>query len=515
MTNEQTKLEQKRQDWRRRAQTDLYWLAKDILGYDLVPHVHKPVCDLFIHKDPSRPFADQDDVKQRLLLDPRGHFKTTLDICDIIQWILCFPDTRILVMSGTRELAQRMNKEIKYHFQYNQLFRELFPEHCPKKKVGDFGTADGMTTLARTHLRLREPTVSISTIDSVKAGSHYDIIKCDDLVNETNVATKDQIEKTIQAFHYTTPILEPHGYRDVIGTRYDFSDLYGHILDSDPDSWRVHMRPAWRKTKLTGAEVEYDILFPERFTLEKLKTIQKENPYLFNCQYLNNPIPGESHQFPEKLMRDHFMPFAGMPKPDKDKDLDFRTFVCWDLGFSTGVRADYTVGAVGAFDWEGRLFILDIVRGRYLPHELVNAIIATTRKYKPVFIGIEEAGGSRLLLPALEAKARELRIHLPIQWLRLNYKKNSKEARIGALEGLLRQNKLYFINGMEHQDALIEEFARFPKFVHDDIPDAIAMLVENYRSKVEIPYRDEEIEVTGVPSTSWALGPELGAGLIG
>ena len=131
------KLEQKRQDWRRRCQTDLYWFAKEILGYDLVPHVHKPVCDLFVHKDPTKSFADQDHVKQRLLLDPRGHFKTTLDICDIIQWILCFPNTRILIMSGTRDLAQRMNKEIKYHFQYNQLFRELFPEHCPKKKVGE------------------------------------------------------------------------------------------------------------------------------------------------------------------------------------------------------------------------------------------------------------------------------------------------------------------------------------------------------------------------------------------
>jgi hypothetical protein len=41
------------------------------------------------------------------------------------------------------------------------------------------------------------------------------------------------------------------------------------------------------------------------------------------------------------------------------------------------------------------------------------------------------------------------------------------------------------------------------------------MLVENYRSKVEIPYRDEEVEVVSTPHYSWELGSELGGGLIG
>ena len=212
-------------DERRRAQTDLYWLATEVLGYrDLIERVHRPVCEMFVLKDPDLPLMEQPGLRQRLILDPRGCFKTTIDLADVIQWLLCFPNVRILLMTGARELAKRMVHELKSHFTSNERMRELFPEYCPEEGK-DFGREDGFTTSARTLARLREPSVSISTIESVKAGSHVEVIKLDDVVDELNSSTPEQIEKVVRAFHYTTPILEPNGYRDVIGTRYSPNDL--------------------------------------------------------------------------------------------------------------------------------------------------------------------------------------------------------------------------------------------------------------------------------------------------
>ncbi|KKK59554.1 hypothetical protein LCGC14_3033240, partial [marine sediment metagenome] len=68
-------------DMQHMARTNLFWLSTEILGYDLVPSVHQPICDFFVQKNPNRSFADQDSRKQRLVLDPRGHFKTTIAIC--------------------------------------------------------------------------------------------------------------------------------------------------------------------------------------------------------------------------------------------------------------------------------------------------------------------------------------------------------------------------------------------------------------------------------------------------
>jgi len=112
---------------RLRARTNLFYLSTNVLGYDLVPDVHEQVCDFFVHKDPSKGVYEQDTVRARLLLDPRGHFKTTIDICDTIQWLLCFPDIRILMMSGTLDLAKEILTIVRNHFMYNTRLRELFP----------------------------------------------------------------------------------------------------------------------------------------------------------------------------------------------------------------------------------------------------------------------------------------------------------------------------------------------------------------------------------------------------
>ena len=66
---------------RERGKRDLFFLAKSILGYkDLTTRVHQPICDFFIQKDGTKSMYEQDAIKNRLLLFPRGHFKTTLDI---------------------------------------------------------------------------------------------------------------------------------------------------------------------------------------------------------------------------------------------------------------------------------------------------------------------------------------------------------------------------------------------------------------------------------------------------
>jgi hypothetical protein len=103
-------------DCRRQLQTDL-WALLHVLyplpDYYWSASVHKPICGFFVQKNPEKSLATQDVIKQRLYLDPRNHFKTTLDIIDAVQWILCFPSVRILIGSGTRDNAEKMLGAIK------------------------------------------------------------------------------------------------------------------------------------------------------------------------------------------------------------------------------------------------------------------------------------------------------------------------------------------------------------------------------------------------------------------
>src|SRR6185369_6284684 len=127
-----------------------------------VHNTHEEICnDFFVRKDPTvatfKDFANTYiDKKERLLLVPRGGFKSSIDMADCVQWVICFPEVTILVLTGVLDLARDFVAEIKSHFTLaeggnapvglfvskknlqprlmpdgsSSLFQVLFPEHC-------------------------------------------------------------------------------------------------------------------------------------------------------------------------------------------------------------------------------------------------------------------------------------------------------------------------------------------------------------------------------------------------
>ena len=99
---------------RERCKTDKQFLS-EVLGYDFVPAVHAELWKQFFHYDELKPWAKQSDLAKILILWPRGHFKTTAVIVDIIQAILNFPDIRVLIMRGSIGITKAWLAEIKAH----------------------------------------------------------------------------------------------------------------------------------------------------------------------------------------------------------------------------------------------------------------------------------------------------------------------------------------------------------------------------------------------------------------
>ena len=157
------------------AQTNLYFLCH-LLGWrDMTLNTHEDICNkFFVTKDPTfntmEKFAKQykQEKKHRLLLVPRGGFKSTMDACDTIQWIINYPETTILIMTGTLPLATAFVKQIREHFELqlaveevsekgkpvykardvkndetgewsSDMFQMLFPEHCIVPGSGKWG----------------------------------------------------------------------------------------------------------------------------------------------------------------------------------------------------------------------------------------------------------------------------------------------------------------------------------------------------------------------------------------
>ena len=196
---------------RRRCKTDLFWLARyftwgtnpfsengsrSIEENKIEEDPHRIFCDLFIKKDPSKTIAEQSEVKTRLLLWPRAGMKSTIDHVDTVQWILCWPSIRILYLTATEDLAVKFVGEVIGHFLIREempsLMNLFFPEHCLEEK--DLGKGNQFTTpeYARKKTKRREPTVIASSLGKAKAGFHYELIKADDGVSDTNSVTPEQ-----------------------------------------------------------------------------------------------------------------------------------------------------------------------------------------------------------------------------------------------------------------------------------------------------------------------------------
>ena len=506
--------------------TDLYYLCSSYLGYALVERVHRPVCNFFVKKDPEKSFYEQDTVRNRLLLDPRGHFKTTIDVGDIVQWILCFPDIRILISSGAVELAERMLAEVGFHFTSNLKLLAIFPEF--RMEQGTDLLVTKFTVPCRANGKLREPTCCVGSAKTIKAGSHYDVEKFDDMVNEVNSINPEQLEKTIQMFDAVVPLLEPGGYKDVIGTRYNESDLYGEIIDRDKKRVKEGNEPEWKVFKRRACTLPFDknskILFEAdsegkpRYSYKLLKAIKDDNEYLFNCQYLNDPTPVEDRRFTDALIDSISIPDIHIPYYKRDLGGQMyrtgRIILCWDFAFSSEKDADYTCGVAGFYDGMGRLWIVDLVLGRFGPDELVMEIVRMVLKWRPFDpkLVVEKAGGSQLVEPALRDWMIRMKLPFDIDWVKTHPKRIKNERILGLLP-LMKQGKVFFSKSLPQLEEVKKQFVKFPYFRKNDAPDAISRLLD-YSTLIDLNpgLFPQDTATTNIVTPGCEL---LGAGLIG
>src|SRR5271163_3480456 len=101
---------------RYKCQTDLLYLCR-MLGYpDLDDIVHGEMCNFAVHKNPDIPFrefAEQDKTShERLAMVSRGGLKSTIfTVCDSVQYVICWADITILIITGKDSLGSDFMRE--------------------------------------------------------------------------------------------------------------------------------------------------------------------------------------------------------------------------------------------------------------------------------------------------------------------------------------------------------------------------------------------------------------------
>ncbi len=528
------------------AQTNLFFLCRLLEKYSQVTErTHEDICNkFFVAKDPTfltfEAFARQySDLKRRLLLTPRGGFKSSIDIADCVQWIICYPTVTILILTGVLQLAKDFVGELRQHFTLEEtgevnaktgkavygprklmdkatgawtlsLFQVLFPEHCITDiggKETEFQTAAGGDD--------KEPTVRAASIEQALSGMHFGIMKLDDVVTNENSLTITRLLAVNKQVSINEAMLHPFGFIDVIGTWYDEQDQYGLIIKQEEafavsegviegvsgsvDSGRfesnihvkVYLRAAWwpneQATKQGKIEAEmtkddWVLWFPEQLSYEFLSFKQKTDPY-FAIKYLNNPRQMHRVKFPRELLMRRTIPHNQLPQ----QGIVVATI---DTAYSVKSWADFTV-ILTALIFGGRFYIINMVRGRFNEYELPAVIAASAYKWKPKRIAIEDSVGVKWMGRELRREMDKLHISVPVEFCSLGYgtKLKSKQLKAKPVVRLLGDERMFFLNSCEGLQDLYSELEKFTGTsddTHDDIVSALSLLVEQFGAYAEM-----------------------------
>lgn len=534
------------------AQTNLFFLCHVLEKYNQTTLVtHEEICNrFFVSKDPTyitfEKFANSySDLKRRLLLTPRGGFKSSIDIADCVQWIIAFPHISLMILTGVYRLAGDFVGELREHFTLEQdgvdekgkpkyaarklmdrhtgdwstsVFQLLFPEHCVNPGDGtqfEFETPAGSGS--------KEPSVRAASIEQALSGMHFDVLKLDDVVTNENSQTLSRLETVNKQISINQAMLHPYGFMDVIGTWYDEQDFYGIVIKQEETfaveegmlesiigsvdsgrfesavNYKVYLRAAWWPTEkaLKAGKIEsemkqddYELWFPERLSFTFLKK-QKTDPY-FAIKYLNNPRQMHKVKFPRELLVRRTIPHSQLPPHGIVVSVI-------DTAYSTKNWADYTV-IVTALIYGGRFYIVNMVRGRFNEYELPTVIAATAFKWKPKRIAIEDSVGVKWMGRELRREMDKLRITVPVEYVSLGFgsKAKAKQMKAKPVLRLLGDDRMFFLNscdGLQDIYSELEKFTGTPDDAHDDIVSALSLLAEQFGA-----YADMESKLSFVSS---------------
>lgn len=457
----------------------LYTLATEYLGFKDFGKLHKYLCQRI---------CQPRQAQTRLILVPRGFFKTSLfTYAHNTALVLENPDIRILQCSGVAANAKAMVSNWGKIFTHNELFRDRFKEFCPKNPENpDTKWTESTITLPCRTTHHAEGTVDAFGADSSAVSRHYDYLKFDDIVNDENSTTKDQLDKIIRFVsecyglcdhRMNTPV-------DIIGTTWDDGDVYAHHMrkyitaiqaETKSDVEVIRIPATYHELKDINLLKEQNIskytigiklpfkegesIFPERISTEQLHEIEKNDPETYAKFYQLDPIPMGDRTFNDFYYYDAL------------EDLSkYRITMTVDPSHTENPTSHPSAINITASDSDKNMFCMLSWKKKVAPDKLIDYLWEYYFAYNCEMLGIESYVYQKVLKYWLyeriinDKQGRSMRI------VELKHKKKqSKEDHIAALAPYVNTGKYKFLRS---QTTLVYSLSRFPKSKDRDEADA-------------------------------------------
>jgi predicted phage terminase large subunit-like protein len=429
------------------SQTDVFAFGEYVFGHVAAPH-HREMVE-FILNSIAR-------GESCVVLEPRGHAKTTWGNTILLSWLIAKnKNLRVGLISNTAKQANDFSRAIRWNMESNEQFREVF---------GDLTTGSAKMTDVEWLLRdsIMNGTKDVTMYSAGAGGAiiskRFDLIFCDDIIDEENYANIEQSEKIDTWFWKTLrPCLVPGGVVVMLGTRWAEGDLYEQLITPPSLGGK-----GWRHLVKGAIDQSGNALWPDVWSIDLLNQ-EKDNmgSAMFACSYLND-ISGlmEGNVF----RRENFRYYDDLPEGHR-----YTVRMGIDLASSEKERADYTARVTTAEDENGNFYVLSVVRSKM---ETGHAAFVHDgwEAYPNMSLAICE---SQQFQSTLIQEVMRTYPYIPIEGKKTDVDKTSRARAVAAK---YEAHKVYHRRSMAGGD-FETELLSFPKG-HDDMVDALGFSMD-------------------------------------
>ena len=446
-----------------------------------------------IHEELISWWARSEAKDNQLVLLPRGHMKSKLIAYRTAWHITKHPETTVLYVSATADLAEKQLYAIKQIIDspiYRRYWKDMIhPEEGKREK---WAVAEIAVDHPQRKLEgIRDATCKAVGLTSNTTGFHADVVVLDDIVVPSNAYTEDGRDKVSSAYSQLASIENPGAFEWVVGTRYHPRDIYdtminmkeqlydeGGDLISEESVYELFQRVVetdgeflWAKQKRDdGKQFGFDAKELARIKAKYVDTTQ------FHAQYYNNPNSSES----ARIHADNFQYYDRAVLTNKEgdwyiRDRKLNVYAAIDFAFSLRKAADFTALVVIGVDNQGNFYVLDI--DRFKTERIVDYythILKTWEKWGFRKLRAETTVAQQTIVRELkESYLKPNGIPLSIDEFRPTRSLGDKFERVSAvLEPKYDNLQLWHYKGGNCQS--LEEELVMVHPPHDDIKDALA-----------------------------------------
>lgn len=344
------------------ARDDLYFFSRYMFklrrGYAWIqaPH-HKIICDALMR-------VYRGECKRLIINVPPRYSKTELAVVNFAAWAMGnAPDSEFIHTSYSGTLAANNSFQARELVQYDE-YRHIFP------KVEIRGDSNAKNEWRTTEGGVFYATGAMGTITGYGAGKHRPSFGGAIIIDDPHKAdeAKSNVKRRNVIEWFSTTLESRKNSKDtpmiLIMQRLHQEDLAGWLLaGGNGEKWEHIMLPALRDNGTA--------LWPEKHDVETLKRMEASNRFVFAGQYQQRPTAQGGN-----IMRGDWFQLYDVPPRIKHR------VIYADTAQKTAEHNDYSVFEEWGLGEDGKLYLLDLIRGKWEIPELERRAPAFWNKAK-------------------------------------------------------------------------------------------------------------------------------------